>query len=217
MCPSQTCSELLLKLFIFLFYTEFWKRMNSLSLLPTVLHSVFPSYERCSWEHAFQNFVSCGIHKNGSSPWESKGHSSVWLLDKVGSVVKYMWKTCCIRPFSRSIMVPINTLMKGRNGNVITKFLCVQHPAELVPHGEDCPRDLGTNCGSFLCFSTDSGKVVRWGQANNFMLSLSISNANYWLRVVRQWVTDLMSLSPASGQPNNKDSQLMEETWALEW
>ena len=129
MCPSQICSQLLLKLFIFLFYTEFWKRMNSPSLLPTVLHTVFLSYERCSCEHAFQNFVSCGIRKNSSSPRESKGHSSVWLLDKVGSVVKYMWKTCCIRPFSRSIMVPITTLMKGRNGNVITKFLCVQHPA----------------------------------------------------------------------------------------
>ena len=53
--------------------------------------------------------------------------------------------------------------------------------------------------------------------ASNFLLSSSISNANYWLRVVRVWVTVLMSLSPASRQPNNKDTQLMEETWALEW
>ena len=67
MCPSQICSELLLSLFIFSFYTKFWKRMNSLSLLPTVLHSVFSSYERCSRERAFQNFVSCGIRETGSS------------------------------------------------------------------------------------------------------------------------------------------------------
>lgn len=44
-------------------------------------------------------------------------------------------------------MVPISTLTKGRNGNVITKLFCVQRPAELVPHGENCPCDLGTNCG----------------------------------------------------------------------
>ena len=37
-------------------------------------------------------------------------HSSVLLLYKMGSVVKYTWKTLHNKPFSRRVMVHISTL-----------------------------------------------------------------------------------------------------------
>ena len=101
---------------------------------------------------------------------------------------------------------------------MITKLLLVQHPVELVPHGENCPQSLGTNCWSSLCFYTEGkssggGKQIIFLSPHPFLFFFPCPFLMQIVDESDETVGHLSgSLNPILGWPNNKDSQLMERT-----